>query len=115
MTVSDATAAVLKSGRKRIEYKCIYCALAEAKTEFQGNVTISAPSEKTSHPVVLTRTGGKWSAAPATAAFVMPAHLKHKVCQAQARAFTSKTAASAFAKSSGGTVLTLAQLNAKVG
>lgn len=112
MTVNDATAAVLRSGRKRVEYKCVYCALAEAKTEFKGDLTVSSPSEKAGKPVVLKRTGGKWTAMPATAYFVSPQHLKHSKCQAQARAFTSKAAAQSFAKKSGGMVMTLAQMNA---
>lgn len=112
MTVNDATAAVLRAGRKRVEYKCVYCALAEAKTEYQGDVAVSAPSEKAGKRVVLKRTGGKWTALPATAYFVAPQHIKHKVCQAQARAFTTRAAAQSFAKKNGGMVMTLAQINA---
>jgi hypothetical protein len=114
VAVSDATAAILKVGRKRIEYKCVYCALAEAKTEYQGDLTVTAPSEKPSKSIVLKRTAGKWIATPSTAYFVTPTRIKHKVCQAQARAFTNKNAASAFAKSSGGTAMSLAQMNAMV-
>jgi len=114
MTVADANAAVLSAGRKRIEYKCVYCALAEAKTEYSsGNISISAPTEKAGHPVTLRRTANRWSAAPASAYFVAPAHIKHRICQAQARAFTTKAAASAFARSSGGMVMTLDGLNAQ--
>lgn len=101
----------LKFGRKRIEYKCVYCALAEAKTEFaKGDLTISTPSEKKGKPVMLKRTGGKWAAMPATAYFVSPQRIKHKVCQQQARSFTTKTAAQAHAKKNGGAVVTLAQM-----
>lgn len=114
-TVSDDTASVLKVGRKRLEYKCAYCALAEAKTEYpSGDITVSSPSEKKGQPVVAKRIDGKWSLFPATAYYVSPAKLKHKVCQAQSRAFTTKTAATAFAKANGGTVMTLTQMNAMV-
>ena len=86
----------LKVGRKRIEYKCVYCALADANTEYQGDLSILAPSEKKGEPVMLMREGGKWSAMPAAPYFVSATALKHKVCQAQARAFTTKDAAQAY-------------------
>ena len=115
MEVSDDTASVLKMGRKRIEYKCVYCALAEAVTEYPtGDLTVYSPSEKKGFSVVSKRVGGKWSVSPASATFVNPKKLKHKVCQEQARAFTNKAAAQAYAKANGGDVLTLAQLNAQV-
>lgn len=114
ISVSDDTASVLNVGRKRIEYKCVYCALAEAQSEYKGDLKVTSPSEKKGQPVVLKRTSGGWSALPASAFFVMPARLKHKICQAQARAFTTQAAATAFAKSSGGEVLNLAQMNARV-
>ena len=113
-TAKEDNEVALRYGRKRIEYKCVYCALAEAKTEYKGDVTISAPSQIKGKPVVLKRVGGKWSAAPGTAYFVSPQRLKHKVCQAQARAFTTQAAAQSYAKKNGGDVLTLAQLYARV-
>ncbi|HVF85092.1 MAG TPA: hypothetical protein VM821_03860 [Abditibacteriaceae bacterium] len=104
---------VLKYGRKRIEYKCVFCALAEAKTEYtKGDLTILAPSEKKGAPVELKRSSGKWSA-PATAAFVSPQRIKHKVCHAQVRAFTGQAAAQSYAKKNGGDVLNLKQLLAQ--
>jgi Alkylmercury lyase len=101
MTITQDTAeqdneTVLKIGRKRVEYKCVYCALAEAKTEYKGDVTILAPSEKKGEPVTLKRTGGKWTATPETVYFVSNAPLKHKVCNVQARAFTTQAAAQAY-------------------
>ena len=82
----------LRIGRKRIEYKCVYCALAEAQTEYQGDLTILAPSEKKGQPVAIARKDGKWTA-PDGAAYVLNTPLKHKVCQEQARAFSSQEAA----------------------
>lgn len=86
----------LKVGRKRIEYKCVFCALSEAQSEYKGDLSIFAPSEKKGEPVMLQRAGDKWSALPATAAFVLNSPLKHKVCQLQARAFSSPEAARAY-------------------
>lgn len=97
-TATQDNEVVLKYGRKRIEYKCVYCALAEAKTEYSsGDVSIAAPSEKKGEPVILKRAGGKWSAAPA-AHFVAQTPLKHKTCNVTARAFHSKSAAQAYIK-----------------
>ena len=102
MTVTQDTATqdnevALKIGRKRIEYKCVYCALADAKTAYTGDLSILAPSEKKDEPVKLLRQNGKWSAvtpgAATDAAFVMAAPIKHKICDRQARAFSSAAAA----------------------
>lgn len=89
---------VLKYGRKRIEYKCVYCAVAEAKTEYpKGDLSIAAPSEKKGAPVIIKRVDGNWSA-PAGAVFVSNMPIKHKTCQVTARAFTSKSAAQSYIK-----------------
>ena len=103
----------LKIGRKRIEYKCVYCALSEAKTEFKGDLTISAPSEKKGQPVLIKRRGEAWSVLPATAFFVASPKIKHKICQEQARAFSTQDAAKKYAAINGGDVLTLVQLDAR--
>lgn len=95
-TAEQDNEVALKIGRKRIEYKCVYCALAEAKTEYQGDLTILAPSETKGEPVKLTRRNGAWSALPATVVFVWNAPLKHKSCEVQARAFSSEAAAQAY-------------------
>lgn len=79
----------LKYGRKRIEYRCVFCALSQAKTDYKGDVTILAPSEIKGKPVVITRKEGKWSVAPETAVFVGQ-KVNHRQCQMGYRAFTSK-------------------------
>lgn len=90
---------VLKYGRKRIEYKCIYCAVAEGKAEYEnGDISIAAPSEKKGEPVIVKRTGGKWSASPSTAVFVAQTPMKHRSCQVTARAFRTKSAADSYIK-----------------
>lgn len=80
----------LKSGRKRIEYRCVYCALSDAKS-YTGDLTILAPSEIKGKPVTLARKDGKWSASPETAVFV--GHkVNHRQCQIGYRALTTPAA-----------------------
>ncbi len=80
----------LKSGRKRIEYRCVYCALQDAKS-YTADITILAPSEIKGKPVLLTRKEGKWSVAPETAVFV--GHkVNHRSCELGYRALTGKDA-----------------------
>ncbi|GAB4462518.1 MAG: hypothetical protein OHK0029_29520 [Armatimonadaceae bacterium] len=83
---------VLRYGRKRIEYRCVYCALAEAQSDrYSGDVTILAPSELKGKPVVITRKDGKWSVGPDKAVFVAVKN-SHKHCQTTYRAFTNRAA-----------------------
>ena len=81
----------LKYGRKRIEYRCVFCALAQAKSEFKGDLKILAPSEVKGKPIVISRTDGKWSAEPEKPVFVGE-KLNHRHCQIGYRAFTNKEA-----------------------
>ena len=111
-TATQDNETVLKYGRKRIEYKCVYCAVSEAKTEYsKGDLSIAAPSEKKGARIIIKRVSGKWSA-PAGAVFVADMPLKHKACQITARAFTSKSAALSYIKAKKLTTspITLAQL-----
>jgi len=85
----------LKFGRKRIEYRCVYCAVVQARTEFKGDLTILAPSEIKAKPVQLARKGEAWTAAPATAAFVA-VKAPHEKCAVTYRAFTTPAAAAAY-------------------
>jgi hypothetical protein len=78
----------LKFGRKRIEYRCVWCALKDAPT-YNGDVTVLAPSEAKGKPVLLTRNGGKWSATPPTAVFVGE-KVNHRSCQIGYRAFSDR-------------------------
>ncbi|CAN5696410.1 hypothetical protein BH11ARM2_BH11ARM2_37690 [soil metagenome] len=52
---------VLRFGKKKIEYRCVYCALADSG-KYDGDLIVYAPSETKGKPVLLQRTGGKWSA-----------------------------------------------------
>lgn len=109
-TATQDNEVALKIGRKRIEYKCVYCAVAEANTEYKGDLSIYAPSEKKGEPVVLKRTGDKWSTLPASAYFVSNDSVKHRTCQVQARAFTSEKEAQAYAKEKNLKAISLEQL-----
>lgn len=80
----------LKSGRKRIEYRCVYCALSDAKS-YTGDITILAPSDVQGKPVMLMRKSGNWSSMPENAVFVGQ-KVNHRSCQLGYRAFTNKTA-----------------------
>ena len=80
----------LKSGRKRIEYRCVYCALTDSKS-YTGDITILAPSDVQGKPVMLMRKDGKWSVMPENAVFVGQ-KVSHRSCQLGYRAFTSKAA-----------------------
>jgi hypothetical protein len=94
-TAQQDNEVALRYGRKRIEYRCVYCALAQAKSDYQGDVTILAPSELKGKPVVISRTGGKWSVSPETAVFT-GAKVNHQQCQTGYRAFTNRAAAEAY-------------------
>ena len=78
----------LKFGRKRIEYRCLFCALSDSKS-YNGDVTILAPSDVKDKPVLLTRKDGKWSVMPEPTVFVGE-KVSHRSCQLGYRAFTTK-------------------------
>jgi hypothetical protein len=81
----------LRYGRKRIEYRCVFCALSEAQTpQYPGDLTILAPSEKKGQPVVIERRGGAWSAPDGT--LFVGVRASHDHCQVTYRAFTSRAA-----------------------
>ena len=80
----------LKYGKKRIEYRCVLCAIADAK-QYEGDLTVLAPTEIKGKPAILTRTQGQWTSAPDNLLFVGE-KVKHRHCQLGYRAFTSKAA-----------------------
>jgi hypothetical protein len=80
---------VVKFGNKKIEYRCIFCAIKDQK-RYTANLVVYSPSEKVGEPVVLKRTDGKWTA-PAGAVF-LNSFKKHADCASLSRAFSSKTA-----------------------
>jgi hypothetical protein len=96
-TTEQNNEVALRYGRKRIEYRCVFCALKDAHTEYSGDVSILAPSEDKAAPVVLKRTGGKWTSDPQNAVFAAQ-KANHKVCQVTYRAFASREAFDAYVK-----------------
>jgi hypothetical protein len=90
----------IRSGRKRIEYRCVYCALTDAKT-YAGDITVLAPSETKGKPVVLSRKAGKWTAAPDTAVFVAQ-KVTHRHCEIGYRALSSQVAFDKWVKANPG-------------
>ena len=86
----------IRSGRKRIEYRCVFCAVQDAKS-YTGEISVLAPSDVKGKPVLLSRKDDKWSVQPETAVFVAT-KVPHRQCQVGYRAFTSKAAFEAYAK-----------------
>jgi hypothetical protein len=87
---------VLKYGKKRIEYKCVLCAIADAEKSYTGDLLVLAPAETKGQAVEIARKGGQWSA-PAGTVFV--GHkVKHRYCDRGYRAFTSQAAFDAHVK-----------------
>ena len=77
----------LKYGKKRIEYKCVMCAIADAEKSYKGDLTILAPSEFKGKPIEIVRKDSLWSAPEST---VFIGHkLKHRYCERGYRAFTN--------------------------
>ena len=87
---------VLKAGRKRIEYRCVFCALSEAG-DYKGDLTILAPSEAVGSPIILSRKDGKWTSDPDGALFVAQ-KASHKVYHITYRAFSKRAAFDAWIK-----------------
>ncbi len=86
---------VLKTGNKRIEYRCVYCVFKDQK-RYKGDLVVYAPSEKVGEPVVLKRTAGVWTAKEGTV--FLNTFKNHTDCSALSRAFSSKEALAAYAK-----------------
>lgn len=92
--VSDSSAmdfrVTLKSKGKTVAYRCVLCALADAKSAV-GLLEIQAASEMKGHPVTITRDAGKWSISPEKAVFAY-AEGDHEQCETRYRALTSPEA-----------------------
>jgi hypothetical protein len=81
---------VLRYGNKRIEYRCVMCAIAQAKSKFKNDLTILAPSNIKGKPVTITRTNGVWATKEEKAVFVF-AKGSHTECQDRYRALIDPT------------------------
>lgn len=90
---------VLRYGKKKIEYRCVYCAIGDGK-KYEGDLIVYAPSEKKGEPVLLQRTAGKWSVVKNEGGKLVPAEgvvfindvRNHAKCAMLSRAFHSKEA-----------------------
>jgi hypothetical protein len=84
---------------KSQHYRCVFCALADAK-DLVGDLTVLAASDKKGEPVRITRTAGKWAIAPSEAVFVF-AEGSHEQCQSRYRALLSRESFNAYARQNG--------------
>jgi hypothetical protein len=88
---------VLRFGKKKIEYRCVYCALSDSEN-YKGDLVVYAPSETKGKPVLLKRTSGKWSVVkesdgklvPEEGVVFMNAFTNHAKCGMLSRAFHTK-------------------------
>jgi hypothetical protein len=88
---------VLRYGKKKIEYRCVYCALADAK-KYDGDLIVYAPSETKGKPVLLQRAAGKWSVVKEAEGKLVPEEgvvfindfKSHAKCAALSRTFHTK-------------------------
>lgn len=87
----------IRYGHKRIEYRCLACALADAP-RYSGDLTILAPSTVPGQPVRLTRKAGRWSVLPKTAVFLIGAAQDAPQCWQANRAFRTPAACRAYQK-----------------
>jgi hypothetical protein len=89
---APSTQVWLQIGSKKVAYRCVFCAVSEAKTEYKGNLSIQAPTENSKKPLIIKRTGGHWSLNLKSATFVGK-KVSHKFCPTAYHAFTSRAAA----------------------
>ena len=89
-TATQDNEVALKYGKKRIEYRCLMCAIADANKSYKGDVTVLAPTELKEKPVQIVRKDGKWSAPEGIV--VLGEKVKHRFCQTGYRVFTTKAA-----------------------
>lgn len=106
---------VLRYGKKKIEYRCVYCVLVDA-AKYEGDLYVYAPSETKGKPIILLRTEGKWAAVKDVDGKLVPEEgvvflndfSDHGKCALRSRAFRSKEALEKYAK--GAKALTLEEM-----
>lgn len=104
---------LMRYGNKRIEYRCVMCAIAQAKTKYKGDLTIVAPSNVKGKKITVERKDGKWTATPDTAVFVFQKG-SHAKCQDLYRAVADKKTAEAYAQNKGLTEAKFLSINEMV-
>ncbi len=77
----------LMYGKKRIEYRCVMCAIADAEKSYKGDLKILAPSDVKGKPIEIVRKDSLWSA-PDSTVFI-GYKIKHRYCDRGYRAFTN--------------------------
>lgn len=107
----------LEASGKSQRYRCIMCALADAKG-VKGDLAITAASDRKGEPVRIARTNGKWSISPPEAVFAY-SEGSHEQCQNRYRAILSRNGFAAYARNNHSLLgnskpLTLVQMLAKV-
>ena len=112
-TAEQDNEVAIRAGRKRIEYRCVSCALHDAAT-YKGDITVVAPSDVKGQPVLLTRKDGSWTTTPASVLFVGQ-KVPHASCPFGYRVFTTRAAFDAWTHKNhallgDATPLTLAQM-----
>lgn len=85
---------VLQFGNKRIEYRCVYCAIADSG-RYKGDIVVYAPSEKVGEPVIILRKEGKWTTRSENAVFINMFE-EHPRCAELSRAFHTREAFDAY-------------------
>jgi hypothetical protein len=89
-TATQDNETALMYGKKRIEYRCVLCAIADGDKSYKGDLTVLVPSETKGKPIEIARKDGKWSAPEGT--ILLGQKVKHKYCQTGYRAFRSQSA-----------------------
>jgi hypothetical protein len=85
---------VLQFGNKKIEYRCVYCAISDSG-RYRGDIVIYAPSEKVGAPVIILRKEGKWATRSEQAVFINM-FKEHPQCAELSRAFHTREAFDAY-------------------
>lgn len=112
-TATQDNEVALKYGKKRIEYRCVMCAIADGNKSYKGDLTILAPTEIKGKPVEIVRKEGRWTAPDGIV--ILGQKVKHRYCQTGYRVFTTKAAFDAHVQKNKVTLkeaqpITLAQL-----
>ena len=89
-TADQDNEVALRYGKKRIEYRCVMCAIADSKN-YKGDVTVISPTEIMGKPALIARKNGQWTSEPQGLIFIGE-KVKHRHCQLGYRAFMTKSA-----------------------
>ncbi len=108
---------VLRYGKKKIEYRCVFCAIADSK-KYTGDLIIYAPSETKGKPIVIQRAAGKWGTVKdkdgklvaEEGDVFLNTFTEHDKCAMLSRAFRSKEAFDKYPGSGKAKTLTLDEL-----